>query len=153
MEQYIVFMSNEEKMAIDIDCIERIIEYVDPKKIPEGSEYLLGVIQYNSQVIPIIDLTLRLYGKPMEKTLTTKTVIVRWQDKVIGLVVDDILGIDNLEDKDYEQNVDSFSVLKDYVHGFIKTKEDPEDITIVLDVDKIFDAEQTEELKSVAGEN
>ncbi len=152
MEQYIVFMSNEEKMAIDIDCIERIIEYVEPKKIPEGSEYLLGVIQYNSQVIPIIDLTLRLYDKQMKKSLATKTVIVRWQDKVIGLVVDDILGIDNLEDKDYEQNVDSFSVLKDYVNGFIKTKEDPEDITIVLDVDKIFDAEQTEELKSVVGD-
>lgn len=152
MEQYIVFKSNDEKMAIDIDCIERIIEYIDPKKIPEGSEYLLGVIQYNSQVIPIIDLTFRLYGKKMEKSLTTKTVIVRWQDKVIGLVVDDIMGIDNLENKDYEQTIDSFSVLKDYVSGFIKTKEDPEDITIVLDVDKIFDAEQTEELKSVAGE-
>lgn len=150
MEQYIVFMSNEEKMAVDIDCVERIIEYVEPNKIPEGSEYLLGVIKYNSQVIPIIDLTFRLYGEKIKKDLTSKTIIVRWQDKMIGLVVDDILGIDDFEGKEFEETVDSFSVLREYVDGFITVEENPEDITIVLDIDKIFDSEQAEEIRSAA---
>lgn len=144
MDQFVVFNSNEEKLAVDISHIERIIEFENPKQIPESSEHLLGVIQYNDMVIPIIDLTLKLYGKDSKKDIDSKIIIVSWKNKLIGLLVDRIIGIKDFSDNQYEKNTENLNMMKKYVKGFIK--ENGEDITIVLDVEKIFNIEQEKEI-------
>ncbi|MEW8974077.1 MAG: chemotaxis protein CheW [Tissierellaceae bacterium] len=143
MEKYIVFISNEERFAIDISKVERIIEFTDPKKIPEASDYLLGVTQYNSKVMPIIDLSMRLYNVHSQRNLDTKVIVILWKDGQLGFVVDDILGIRHFVKEEYERIEDDTHILKKYIKGFIKAEDD---ITIVLDIDRIFDSEQEEEL-------
>lgn len=143
MEQYIVFIANEEKFAIDISKVERIIEYTQPKKVPEASEFLLGVIQYNSEVIPIIDLSMRLYNLKSIQDEDTKVIVVLWKEGHIGFLVDDILGIEHFSEEQYEKMDRETHILKDYIDGFMKSEED---ITIVLNIDKIFTLEEEEEL-------
>lgn len=143
VEQYIVFIANEEKFAIDISKVERIIEYTQPKKIPEASEFLLGVIQYNSEVIPIIDLSMRLYNLKSIQDEDTKVIVVLWKEGHIGFLVDDILGIEHFNEEQYEKMDRETHILKDYIDGFMKSEED---ITIVLNIDKIFTLEEEEEL-------
>ena len=143
MEQYIVFISNDEKFAIDISKVERIIEFTQPKKVPEASEFLLGVIQYNSKVIPIIDLSMRLYNLKSIYDTDTKVIVVFWKQNYIGFLVDDILGIQHFREEQYEESDRETHILKDYIKGFMKSEED---ITIVLDIDKIFTLEEEKEL-------
>lgn len=143
MEQYIVFISNDEKFAIDISKVERIIEFTQPKKVPEASEFLLGVIQYNSKVIPIIDLSMRLYNLKSIYDTDTKVIVVFWKQNYIGFLVDDILGIQHFREEQYEESNKEAHILKDYIKGFMKSEED---ITIVLDIDKIFTLEEEKEL-------
>lgn len=147
MKQYIVFTNNKQDFAIDISKIERIIEFEEPKKVPEASDHLLGVIQYNSRVIPIIDLSIRLYNVKNGYDLNTKIIVVMWKDKLIGLVVDEILGIRSFDNQQYENTSQEIDILKEYVSGFIKEEKN---ITIVLDVDKVFDQEQAKELLTVS---
>lgn len=143
MEQYIVFISNDEKFAIDISKVERIIEFTPPKKVPEASDFLLGVIQYNSKVIPIIDLSMRLYNLKSIQDVDTKVIVVFWKQNYIGFLVDDILGIQYFSEEQYEESDRETHILKDYIKGFMKSEED---ITIVLDIDKIFTLEEEKEL-------
>jgi purine-binding chemotaxis protein CheW len=145
MEQFIVFVNNHQNFALDISKIERIIEFQQPKKIPESSEYLLGVIQYNEKILPIIDLTKRLYNVEGSHGTDGKIIVILWNAKQIGLVVDEILGIHDFKEEEYEQsNVDT-QISKKYINGFIKTQED---ITILLDTDEIFNLEQGNELQA-----
>lgn len=143
VEQYIVFIANEEKFAIDISKVERIIEFTQPKKVPEASEFLLGVIQYNSEVIPIIDLSMRLYNLKSIQDEDTKVIVALWKEGHIGFLVDDILGIEHFSEDQYEKSNRDTHILKDYIDGFMKSEED---ITIVLNIDKIFTLEEEEEL-------
>ncbi|MPW24755.1 chemotaxis protein CheW [Alkalibaculum sp. M08DMB] len=145
MEQFIVFENNQQNFALDISKIERIIEYKQPKKIPESSEYLLGIIEYNDKILPIIDLTNRLYNIQSSHQEDAKIVVILWKSKQIGLVVDAILGIHSFSEEQYEQNNDS-QISKEYIRGFIKSEED---ITIVLDTDQIFKENQERELMLV----
>lgn len=147
MEQYIVFVNNHQDFAIDISKIERIIEFEEPKRVPEASDYLLGVLQYNSQVIPIIDLSTRLYNIKADYDMDTKIIVVMWKDRLIGLLVDEILGIRSFSDEQYEKSNKEMDILKEYISGFIKEEEN---ITMVLDVDKIFTKEQEKELFSAS---
>ncbi len=145
MEQFIVFINNHQNFALDISKIERIIEFQQPKKIPESSEYLLGVIQYNEKILPIIDLTKRLYNVEGSHGTDGKIIVILWNAKQIGLVVDEILGIHDFKEEEYERsNVDT-QISKKYINGFIKTEED---ITILLDTDEIFNLEQGNELQA-----
>lgn len=147
MNQYIVFKSNNEKVALNISHIERIIEYEDPSKIPESSKYLLGVIQYNKTVIPVIDLTYKLYQIKKDIYSNEKIIIINWNNTLIGLLIDDILGIEHYEDDQYEENLIKTSIIKDYIKGFIKSKsKDKDDIIIVLNIEKIFNEKQSEEI-------
>lgn len=144
MEKYIVFTNNQQSFALEISFIERIIEFQEPKKIPESSSYLLGVIQYNDNVLPVIDLTKRLYNVYATGGVDDKIIVVSYKDKQIGLVVDEMKGIQSFEEEQFEQSKINTEISKEYIQGFIKTSND---ITIVLDTNKLFDFEQEEELE------
>lgn len=143
MEKYILFSNNNQNFALDIIKIDRIIEFQQPKKLPESSEYLLGVIQFNGRILPIIDLTKRLYNIDSSHGENVKVIVVLWRDKQIGLVVDDIKGIHSFKEEQFEQTNEDIQISKEYILGFIKTKND---ITIVLDINKLFSIEQEKEL-------
>lgn len=143
MEKYILFSNNNQNFALDITKIDRIIEFQQPKKLPESSEFLLGVIQFNDRILPIIDLTKRLYNLDSSYNENVKVIVVLWRDKQIGLVVDFILGIHSFDEAQFEQSNNDIQISKEYVIGFIKSKDD---IIIVLEINKLFNLEQENEL-------
>lgn len=135
MEKYILFKNIGQDFAIDVKDIDRIIEFQVPKKIPESVEYLLGIIKYEDSILPVIDLNKRLYGETKEETEDTKIIVVAWKDRYMGIVVDDILGINDFEEESYEKSNIDTNVAKEYITGFIKSEEG---IIIVLNIDEIL---------------
>ena len=147
MEQYIVFINNNQKFALYVSKIEKIIEFQQPKKLPDSSPYFLGVIQYNDLILPIVDLSKRLYDVFCDYNLQTKIIVVSFKDKFMGLVVDNIIGISNFAEVEYEDFDIDLEISNEYVIGFIKSNED---IIVTLDIDRIFNREQEEELNSIS---
>ncbi len=145
MKQYIIFKTNSQSFGISIDRIEKIIEFEEGKKIPEPLPYMMGIIEYNEKVLPVIDLSKRLYEKDTNRDMDTKIIVINWNEKHIGLTVEDILGIKSYE-KEYEAPNKEMEISKEYVDGFIKL---PEDIIIVLDSDKLFILEDEEILNNI----
>lgn len=151
MEKYILFTNMNQNFAIDVTKIERIIEFEQPKKIPESLEYLLGVIKYEDAILPVIDLNKRLYDTKIKETKSTKIVIVSWKERLMGIVVDDIIGINKFEEEYYEESNIDTNVSKEYISGFIKSEDG---ITIVLDIDGILNEKKEEKLlEDIESEN
>lgn len=151
MEKYILFTNMNQNFAIDVTKIERIIEFEQPKKIPESLEYLLGVIKYEDAILPVIDLNKRLYDTKIKETKSTKIVIVSWKERLMGIVVDDIIGINKFEEEYYEESNIDANVSKEYISGFIKSEDG---ITIVLDIDGILNEKKEEKLlEDIESEN
>ena len=143
MEKYILFTNKDQNFAIDVSKIERIIEFQKPKKIPESLEYLLGVIKYEKSIFPVVDLKIRLYEKESKNTKDTKIIVVAWKNRQMGFLVDNIIGINNFQEGDYEKSKIDTNVSKEYIEGFIKLEDD---IIIVLDIAGILNEESEENL-------
>lgn len=144
MKQVIIFNNCQQNFALEIERIERIIEYKEPKKLPETADYIMGVIRYNGKVLPIIDLNRRLYGVPGEIKENSKIIVILWNESQIGLVVDEIIGIRSIEEEAFEESsIGEGSISSDYIKGFIKVEED---IIIHMDTDKLFSFVQSREL-------
>ena len=149
MEKYILFTNLDQNFAIDVRDIDRIIEFQNPKKIPESVDYLLGIIKYEDSILPVIDLNKRLYRQTKKETKDSKIIVVVWKDRYMGVVVDDILGINDFKEEHYEESNIDTNVSKEYIAGFIKSENG---ITIVLNIDEILSAhvelELMEDIKS-----
>jgi purine-binding chemotaxis protein CheW len=147
MKQVIIFNNCNQSFALEISKIERIVEFVDPKKVPETKDFLMGVIKYNGKVLPIIDLNMRLYGREGSYKESSKIIVIIWNGTQIGLVVDEIVGIKSIDDDSFEDaSVGDGSISKEYVKGFIKNDED---IIILLETNELFDFVQSRELLAV----
>ena len=142
-EQYIVFINNNQKFALYVSRIEKIIEYQEPKKLPDTSDYFLGVIQYNGKILPIIDLSKRLYNLDHNHSVDTKIIVVLWKNQHMGIVVDDIMGIRSFIATQFEEFDLDIEVSSEYIVGFIKSHGD---IIVTLDMDKIFSSSQGNEI-------
>lgn len=143
MDQYVVFTVYKQSFAINISSIERVIEFQEPKKAPEASDYFLGVIQYSGRILPIIDLSMRLYQEACINKEDPKVIVALWKENYIGFQVDDVIGVRTFTDNQFEEANKDINISQHYVSGFIKEEDD---IIIVLDVSKIFVDEQEEEL-------
>ena len=149
MEQFIVFSNNDQNFAVEISYVSRIIEYENPIKIPESSKFLMGVIKYNGKILPIIDLTRKLFDLSLANHNNCKIIIIELKESQVGLLVDDVIGIHRFEESQYEDSRIDTEVSKEYINGFIKLEND---ITIVLEPEKLFVQEQKEELISASME-
>ena len=146
-EQYIVFINNGQKFALYVSKVDKIIEFQEPKKLPDTSEYFIGVIQYNNKILPIIDLSKRLYNKDFTQTIETKIIVVMWKERLVGLVVDDIIGIRDFIPTQLEDFEIDVEISNEYIIGFIKAHGD---IIVALDIDKIFVGKQEDELSLIS---
>lgn len=150
MRQVIIFINNNQSFALDISSIERIIEFQKPKRIPEASQYLSGVIKYNEKILPIIDLNMRFFNINYIDNDESKIIVVIWMDKKIGILVNEIVGIKSIADDEFEEsNLQDSSIAKEYVLGFIKSADD---ITMMLDINSIFNFDEEMELLNMQGE-
>ncbi|NLL82203.1 MAG: purine-binding chemotaxis protein CheW [Tissierellia bacterium] len=143
MERFIIFINNQQKFAINISHVEKIIEYQVPNPIPEAPDFLLGVIQYSGSVLPVVDLNKKLYYLDTVPGEDDKIIVIMWKDTYLGLTVDEIVGIKGYDDDKLEMSSMDTHISNRYITGFIK---EDEDITIVLDTNKVFDSKQEEEI-------
>lgn len=144
MKQAIIFRNYSQSFALDVVKVERIIEFELPVKIPEAANFLLGVIQYNGKVLPVIDLNMRFYGISSTPDPKSKIIVVQWNDTFLGLVVDEVTGIRNIDENLFEYAAFGDGQLsRDYVEGFIKFDDE---IVVFLETSKLFDFGQSKEL-------
>lgn len=89
----VVFKINNEEYAIDIMDVERILGYIECTKIPDTSSFIKGVIDYQKTILPIINTKERFYVKNTSYNEESKIIVVRSNDNLIGLSVDDVLEV------------------------------------------------------------
>lgn len=85
-------------LALDISVIQEIIRDVKVTRVPHALPQVRGVINLRGDVATVIDLR-QVLGLPMlETTNDTQTLIVRSQGESIGLIVDRVGDICDMEE-------------------------------------------------------
>ncbi|MBP1042027.1 chemotaxis protein CheW [Vagococcus sp. BWB3-3] len=135
MEKQIVFASHKQRFSLPIEKIEKIIQWEQPIPVPETAKFVLGMIQYSEQILPVIDLGWRLYDKPTIINDMAKLIVVQWQNQLIGVLVELITGIEDFDTQQFEYVDSELTIDKAYIDSFIKTNHD---IIIQLEVERLF---------------
>lgn len=118
-KQYLGFKLGREEYGVDIQMITSIIEKnMKIARVPKAPKYILGVINLRGEIIPVMDTRMRLQLSTVEDTENTRIIIVKVEEIVIGMVVDSVAEVIELDDDSIE-GLSTFSsdITMDYISG------------------------------------
>ncbi|MBW7453953.1 chemotaxis protein CheW [Paenibacillus sepulcri] len=97
-EQFVEFELGQENYAIPISAIHEIIRMQDITEIPNGRNYVKGVINLRGKIVPIIHLSrlFELQETPAGKS--TRIVVVNHTLEYIGIIVDRVNQVTTFTD-------------------------------------------------------
>lgn len=139
----LVFKLNGEYFATDIMEVERILGSIGTTKLPDSPSFLEGIIKYEEEVIPVINLSNKFGFNSCSVDSTNKVIVVKKELGKFGVIVDDVNEVTTVNEEviDYYSSVATI-ISKKYIKGIIKEKQN---LIILLDLNKVL-LEKEEEL-------
>lgn len=92
------FRLADKEYAVDIGMIVEIIYYRPAVPLPQSPAFIEGVVDLRGTVIPVLDLKKRLRLPSAGSEQSHHILIVRLQDKMIGMVVDEVEQVIQVEE-------------------------------------------------------
>ncbi len=90
--QLVAFRIAGQEFAFNIFQVERILRYESPAPLPKAPDFLEGVLQYQGEPVPVIDLRKRL-GVDAPLKDDTRIIVLDWEGGKIGIVVDTVTEV------------------------------------------------------------
>jgi purine-binding chemotaxis protein CheW len=119
----LVFALADEKYGVELDFIKEVIPLKELTILPQAPEYVMGITNVRGKITSIIDLK-KFFNLP-EKGITNlnKVIILKHGEMEFGILADNILGIEDIMEKDLQTDISTFKgLLKDYLRGVTKER-------------------------------
>jgi purine-binding chemotaxis protein CheW len=142
--EYLSFTLGEEDFALEIGKVREVLDYTSIIKVPRMPEFLRVVINLRGNVVPVVDLRLKLGMSATERTVNTCIVIIEieLEGKLVqmGALVDSVQEVFTLDPEQIQPPPRLGSKLRtDFIKGMGKRGES---FLIILDVDMVFSSDE-----------
>jgi len=152
--QYLTFKLEDEVYATNIAQVREVLEFSKVTKVPRTPDYMRGVINLRGRVVPVLDLKLRFGMKRTEQTVNTCVIIVEveieGEPMIIGALADSVQEVIEMDPSVIEPPPKIGTKLNtDFIRGMGKRDEQ---FVIILDINKVFSADNLDAVKATMGE-
>ena len=101
--QYICVKLGDEQYGINIKFVDNIGRMQKITRVPKAQSYYLGVINLRGEVVPVMSIRRRLNLEQDEFTNKSRIIILKFEQDLVGVVVDEVKEVVNLKDEDIEK--------------------------------------------------
>jgi chemotaxis-related protein WspB len=89
----LLFEIDGQRYGLDFTQVLKVLPSVRLRRLPRVPEYVAGVFQYRGAMVPVIDLSQLIKGRPSAAFLSTRIVLVRYsgpsgQEQALGLLAE-----------------------------------------------------------------
>jgi purine-binding chemotaxis protein CheW len=146
-QKYLTFNILDEVYGIEILKVKEIIAIINITKVPLVPDFVKGVINLRGQVIPVIDIRLKLGIEEKEYTMHTTIIIVEIGEMSIGFIVDKTSDVVSISSEELTQPP-RFGTKIDvsFLKSMVKIDEK---IIMIVNLEKIFTDNELESLKLI----
>ena len=115
----VVFSLDELHYALDLSAVERTVHMVEITPLPQAPEIIVGVINFQGQIIPVLNIRKRFRLPERAGSLSDQLLIARTQRRTVALAVDAVHSV--IERSPLEiLNPESVVPGMEYVKGLVK---------------------------------
>ena len=146
--QFLTFQLGDELYGVDILRVQEIKGYTTVTKIPNTPPHIKGVLNLRGTIVPIIELRTKFGMPTIDYTMFTVIVVVVVQEKIMGLVVDAVSDVLDIDRKDI-QPPPEFGAKVDV--SFLKgVGKSGDKLVALLDMDRLLSDTDLQEVAAVA---
>jgi purine-binding chemotaxis protein CheW len=148
--QYVTFCLGEELFGVEVNRAREILDLVPVTRVPQTPDYLLGVINLRGQVVPVVDLRVKLGLLKLETTRDSCIIVMEVQvdgeTLIVGGLADAVREVLELRDDLVEPPPRLGTKLKtEFIAGMGKIEEQ---FIILLNIDRVFESDELAVLQS-----
>lgn len=149
--QAVTFRVGADTFGADILCVERVLRYAPPTAVPNLPDWVEGLLDYGSRVVPVIDLRRRFGLDAAARAETGRRIIVfSVGDEWVGAIVDAVLEVVTLEPSHLSPPPALFRGLRaEYLRGLVRRDGQ---LVILLEIPRLLTATERLELQQAAGQ-
>lgn len=98
-DQYLVFTLDGQRYALHLSAIDRVVRMVRITPLPSAPDVLLGIVNIEGRVIPVINVRQRFNLPKREISLSDKLIFARTDRRSIALVADTVTDVIECADR------------------------------------------------------
>ena len=92
-EEFVIFRILEQEFCIEMQATRELRSWTPSTSLPNSDEYVVGIINLRGNILPIVDLAVRLGFPPNTKNERRVIIVVQHMEHQFGLLVDDVSDI------------------------------------------------------------
>jgi len=89
-QQLVTFRLGEDRFAVDIFAVERVLRFIAPAVVPKLPPWMDGVIEHGGRVVPVIDLRSRLGMPRLAPRPEQRIIVLAVGEEWLGVTVDSV---------------------------------------------------------------
>lgn len=122
MTHLVTFTLDEHRYALRLSAVERILRAVEAEPLPRAPEIVLGVINLQGRILPVVNIRKRFRLAEREVELTDHLIIARTSKRAVALIADSVTGVFELPDQEVIA-ADEILPGLEYVEGVVRLQD------------------------------
>lgn len=147
LDQFVVFSLDEQRYALPLQAIERIVRAVEVTTLPHAPPMVLGVIVMAGRILPVLSLR-RHFGLPDRAVVPAdRFLIARTALRTVAVVIDEAQGV-------IERRQSDAGGTGEIAPGFTKIQgvvKIGDDLVLVLDPERWLSVDDARSLYTAIG--
>jgi purine-binding chemotaxis protein CheW len=139
--QFSTFFLDGLYFGVEVLKVQELIRYQEMTRVPLASRVVRGLINLRGQIVTALDLRCRLDMPERPADLVPMNVVVRTDEGVVSLLVDEIGDVVEVHEEQFERAPETITGrATDLITGVYKM---PERLLLVLNVERAIDVDRS----------
>lgn len=144
-EKIVLFSLDEPRYALYLSVVKRVVLSVEIIPLPKAPDIILGVVNYQGTIIPVIDIRKRFRLPTREISLEDQFIIAKTSKRLIVIVVDSVSGVYELEKNQIVDTAEAFPYTV-YLSGITKLDTN---VILISDLEKFLSLDEEQILDEI----
>lgn len=106
-QPYLIFLLNDSLYGIPALSVQEIFSLPEVTAIAEAPTDIIGIINLRGEILPVMDLSLRLGYQSLNYQLTDSIIVVEWENQVkVGIVVNQVYEVKSIATSAITNSID-----------------------------------------------
>ena len=133
-----VFTLGDQRYALPLSAVERVVRVVEVTPLPQAPDIVLGVVNVQGRVIPVVNPRRRFRLPERDIALTDQLVIAHTTRRPVALVVDAVTGVLEYSGREAVGARDIVPGME-YVEGVVKLEDG---LVLIHDLDRFLSLDE-----------
>jgi purine-binding chemotaxis protein CheW len=93
LNQLVTFILGEQQYALPLTTVQRVVRMVEVTPLPKAPEIVLGVIDFQGTIIPVMSMRKRFGLTEPETSLSAQLIVADTRTRSVALAVNSVIGV------------------------------------------------------------